>query len=204
MTDADVVEWFAKQKGETCGRLNPYQLNRVLQVPIPTKRGWDWKRHAAILGLSAWVSTKAVAANELPAQPIEPLTQRDYEPSSFTGTSLKPKEGKGIKGVVVSADEKEAMTGVTVYLKGTNIQIATNAKGEFSFQLPEHIDLEKQVVIFSFIGYRPKEVKLKKLLMKNAPVTLELEVAYLGGIGIQWEKPKGNVLFLDKLKHFFS
>jgi len=63
---------------------------------------------------------------------------------------------KTIHGIV-SDNNGTPLTGVTVQVKGTNISTVTNAKGEFSITVPD----EKSVLIFSYAGYDPKEIKLE-------------------------------------------
>ncbi len=53
----------------------------------------------------------------------------------------------------VKDEQGQGLTGVTIIVKGTNIGIISDSKGEFSITVPN----EKSVLIFSFIGYHSEE-----------------------------------------------
>lgn len=55
-----------------------------------------------------------------------------------------------VKGVVRD-EKKQALPGVTVLLKGTNVGVTTNVKGEFSLSVPS---VETAELIFSFVGMK--------------------------------------------------
>jgi len=76
-----------------------------------------------------------------------------------------------IHGIVNDANGKP-VAGVIVEVKGTKILTVTNAKGEFSITVPD----EKSVLVFSYPGYDPKEVKLKS----NEDITVVLKPAIQG------------------------
>src|SRR4051812_29680643 len=63
---------------------------------------------------------------------------------------------KTIRGVVKDKNGTP-LAAVTVQVKGTKIVTITNAKGEFSIIVPD----EKAVLIFNYVGYNSKEVKIK-------------------------------------------
>lgn len=63
-----------------------------------------------------------------------------------------------IKGKVLDKDSV-AIPGVTIRLKGSAIGVATDREGKFSFSIPETKD---PVLIFSFIGMKPQEIKYTK------------------------------------------
>lgn len=65
-----------------------------------------------------------------------------------------------VKGIVKGKTntETEVLSDVNVYLKGTIIGTSTNRKGEFSF--PRKLN-PGDVLIFSYLGFKKKEIKLK-------------------------------------------
>ena len=58
-----------------------------------------------------------------------------------------------IKGTVFDS-KKETMPGASVYVKGTNIGVITDANGKFEIKVPN----EKSILVFSFVGYISQEV----------------------------------------------
>ena len=60
-----------------------------------------------------------------------------------------------VKGRVISADDKKALPGVNVIVKGTSAGTVTGIDGTFSLSLRNKEDL----LVFSFVGYGSQEVK---------------------------------------------
>jgi TonB-linked SusC/RagA family outer membrane protein len=60
-----------------------------------------------------------------------------------------------VKGHVISADEKAAMPGVNISVKGTTYGAVTATDGSFSLSVRTKDD----ILVFSFIGYTTQEVK---------------------------------------------
>lgn len=89
-------------------------------------------------------------------------------------------DSRVIRGVVKDT-EGNVLPGVTVMIKGTGSGVATDRLGNFELNLPEMSDL---VLVFSFVGMEPKEVKAGKedfltVVMQNAVSDLE-EVVVTG------------------------
>jgi TonB-dependent starch-binding outer membrane protein SusC len=70
-----------------------------------------------------------------------------------------------VAGKVISANEKSAITGATLYVKGTTRGTATDIDGKFSIEARDG-----EVLVVSFIGFKRKEVKIS-----GSPITIELE-----------------------------
>ncbi|MDD7914608.1 carboxypeptidase-like regulatory domain-containing protein [Polaribacter ponticola] len=66
-----------------------------------------------------------------------------------------------VKGVVKGKTtyETELLDGANIYLKGTKVATASNKKGAFTF--PEELKIG-DVLVFSYLGYVKKRVKIKK------------------------------------------
>lgn len=72
-------------------------------------------------------------------------------------SSAQMRQNRMITGTV--KDKKGvALAGVSVFIKGTNTGVATDAQGQFRIELPEREDL---VLVFSFVGMDKKEVIYK-------------------------------------------
>jgi len=89
---------------------------------------------------------------------------------------------------VVSDSKGEPLPGVTVLLKGTSIGTATTADGSYSFTIPGN----NGILVFSFIGFLPKEVPVSQassynVILEEDAKALE-EVLVTGALGIQREE----------------
>jgi len=59
-------------------------------------------------------------------------------------------------GRVIGADDKQAIPGASVRIKGTSIGTVTDANGNFSLQTPS----SGQMLVISYIGYQTQEVRV--------------------------------------------
>ncbi len=86
-----------------------------------------------------------------------------------------------ISGTVTNASDKSALAGVSVLVKGTNTGTSTDASGNYAINTPSGATL-----VFSFIGYGPKEVavgnqtKIDVSLLESAEALQEVVVTALG------------------------
>ena len=72
----------------------------------------------------------------------------------------------------VKDKEGNPLPGVSVFIKGTTIGVATDVDGKFKMQLPE---MENMVLVFSFTGMKKQEVKYTKQPVLN--IVMEEDVA---------------------------
>ncbi len=81
-----------------------------------------------------------------------------------------------ITGVVKGADDGKAIPHANITVKGTTRGTTTDASGKYSLEVK---DTDK-VLVFSFLGYEHKEVRIKKSNVIN--VTLKPDVTELGEV----------------------
>lgn len=74
-----------------------------------------------------------------------------------------------LTGVVRHAETKELLSGVNVRLKGGTSSSSTNEKGQFNISIPANT--LKQVLVFSYVGMKNKEITIQK----QATLNVELE-----------------------------
>lgn len=168
MSDAEVVEWLSKQKGNTCGRFRTDQLGKeLLAAAAATRQRWTWR--AAIIALSAWFSTKAAEA-----QAVSSNTKLEQSPPSINNSSTVSPPAKSlaanslaIKGIVLDSTTNAPIPGATVVLKGTHLGVPTDVRGEFNLRLPPDLEIEQQKVLVNFIGLTSQEFSLRDSLMKE-------------------------------------
>ena len=67
-----------------------------------------------------------------------------------------PQQSRTITGKVTSAEDGNGMPGVNVLVKGTKNGTVTDAQGSYSITMSAH----GGTLIFSFIGYETKEIKI--------------------------------------------
>lgn len=102
------------------------------------------------------------------------IARKDAVARDTTGTVEK----WTIKGKVVDVN-KNVLPGVSVYIKGTTIGVATDVKGEYQMTLVPRKDL---VLVFSFIGMKTKELAVKD--QKPLDVVLEEDVSDLDEVKV--------------------
>jgi TonB-linked SusC/RagA family outer membrane protein len=90
---------------------------------------------------------------------------------------LKESPQMQVKGKVTSSDNKDGLPGVSVSIKGTTRGTITNSNGEYA------IDVEPGVVlVFSFVGYLPMEMKVTSETLMN--VELQIDSKMLGEVTV--------------------
>ncbi|MFC6998904.1 energy transducer TonB [Rufibacter roseus] len=124
---------------------------------------------------SAWQSDqKAIAVNKLAADDESRQKAKASAPpkimirgnSSLAGSTASVSAAPMIVGKVVSTDGG-ALPGVTVQIKGTAQVVSTDINGQFQLPLPS----DKQTLVFSYLGFIPKE-----LVVKNNSKPLEVQL----------------------------
>jgi len=96
---------------------------------------------------------------------------------------VEPSQQK-VTVVGVVTDGQEPLQGVNVILQGASIGVSTNEKGEFKF--PQQLK-EGDVLLFSFLGFDSKKIKIKnntgKIQLKLNPEMQEMdELVLLGAV----------------------
>ena len=80
-----------------------------------------------------------------------------------------------VTGQVISSDDGYGLPGVTIQIKGTTIGTVTDLDGNYAIKA-DHQD----VLVFSFVGYKAKEVAIKGKAKIN--VTLEVDAQMLDDV----------------------
>ncbi len=207
MTDAEVVNWIYKQKGNTCGRFRENQLGReLITVTLPQrKRAW----RAALMGILAWLSSKTAEAQTLNTQ--TPAQERVQASPSIIPNSAVPSSSI-FRGIFVDSSSLEPMPGVNVRLAGTSIAKVSGVHGESEIVLPEGTAKENLSLVVSFIGYMTETIPLKelnsqvsnKIRLRPDRASLKEVVVVAGNVQlvrnppVQQNKPQSN--FLQRLK----
>ena len=97
-------------------------------------------------------------------------------------------QNQTITGIVTANDNGSPLPGVSVQIKGTQIGTQTDAKGNYSISVPTG----KETLIFSYVGYVSKEVKIGSKNVIN--VTLASDSKQLSEVVADYEmKSIGNI-----------
>lgn len=83
-----------------------------------------------------------------------------------------------ITGKVTALDDGFALPGVNVVLKGTTKGTVTDARGMYSIQVPS----TGGTLVFSFIGYTTKEIRVGKQNVVNVQLASDIQVLQEEGI----------------------
>ncbi|GHA58001.1 vWA domain-containing protein [Pontibacter akesuensis] len=89
----------------------------------------------------------------------------------FAAVQAQAKEVK-VSGTVTDAATGAALPGVAIKLKGTNQGTTTDSKGKYSLQVPD----DKATLVFSYIGYKPKEVKVGNRQVMDVQLSVDNKV----------------------------
>src|SRR6478609_9762126 len=88
-------------------------------------------------------------------------------------SSFRVVPSRTIMGKVTSNEDGSTLPGVNVVLKGTSTGTVTDGQGNYLITAPD----QGGVLIFSFIGFKTKEVKIG--IKNRIDVTLESDVSQL-------------------------
>lgn len=164
MTDAQIVQFIEKGKGNHCGRFRFDQLDREMSLSVPQ------------YVLSPWAKAGILAASVLLAVPgMSQQTRLSTKPAAqeIVVTQQKDLDSKTpfiIKGIVTDR-EGESLIGVNVLLVGTNTGTITDLEGKFTLRIEQK--LSALALTFSYVGYEPQTVKIKNKRHKLIKVKLE-------------------------------
>lgn len=80
----------------------------------------------------------------------------DSKSQSFLDDGKERSGKKLLTGTVIDGAQKQPMPGVNLVIKGTAIGTTTDSEGQFSIEVSEG-----DILVFSFIGYAPREVSIR-------------------------------------------
>ena len=173
MTDTEIVRYLNQNKGNSCGRFTPEQLNRELETP----------NHWA-MPLSKWVLASTFSLGFMsPKQGLTavPMVQTEKRlVPSHKEILLQDIENEGltdsliIHGSVIDSTDAESIVGASVLIKGTAIGVLTDINGIFVLNIPIEYQNKNIDLTISYIGYAIKEltVKLEDVIDKKVEIKI--------------------------------
>ncbi|WP_375559935.1 carboxypeptidase-like regulatory domain-containing protein [Bernardetia sp. OM2101] len=92
-----------------------------------------------------------------------------------------------VKGKVVD-ENGESLPNATIQIKGTERSTQTDISGNFEIEVKSHND----ILIFSFVGFTPKEIKVFEVPSEIILETGELQIVYCGNVNMHHTPLKIN------------
>ncbi len=102
--------------------------------------------------------------------------------------AVAPAFDRPVRGRVTASDNNEAMPGVSVVVKGSNLGSTTDSEGNFQLSVPDN---QPVVLVFSFVGYTSREVTVTDQTDVNvtiSPTDQTLNEVVVTALGIKREK----------------
>lgn len=87
-------------------------------------------------------------------------------------TTYQQKKGRTVTGTITDAVDGSPLIGVNIKLKGTTTGVISNIDGNYSIE----VDSRKSILIFSYIGYKTREVPVEDLGVINVKLTSDNEL----------------------------
>lgn len=112
---------------------------------------------------------------------------------AFIATAMFAQEKATVSGYLKDAKNGEALIGVTVYKKGSQVGTSTNAYGFYSLTLPKGMD----TLMFSFIGYKTIQKAVNLQASQTINMELEEEGKELEEVVVSSEKEDVNVKSME-------
>ncbi|MBV4358087.1 carboxypeptidase-like regulatory domain-containing protein [Pinibacter aurantiacus] len=189
LSDKQILEYFSKQKGNTCGRFRDDQLDRPLDKQQAKAKVSLWKWIMTV-GFGFWFSNKAVSQTGETQLKTDSKTQLVDAPQDVVYFGMVASvEGKEyvdqkthknlhIKGTVVN-NANEPLAGASISLNGKAYKVSAS-DGTFSINAKIPISKDSVELSVSSIGYETKNVKVlsaskKDMLVEMIPKAAELK-----------------------------
>lgn len=158
LPNEELVDYFKNASKETCGIFTASQLTSYEKNTIPFLKSNTITKGFGLVGFSLLaictntpLNAQEIAGNEAPVK------TELYITTNYKNNSPGVQETYAIKGTIVD-EANEALPGVNIVLKGTTEGTQTDFDGKFEF--PRKL-ATNDVLVFSYIGYETKEVKIK-------------------------------------------
>lgn len=87
-------------------------------------------------------------------------------------TTYQQKKGRTVTGTITDAVDGSPLIGVNIKLKGTTTGVISDIDGNYSIEVDSH----KSILIFSYIGYKTREVPVEDLGVINVKLTSDNEL----------------------------
>ncbi len=143
MTATELVKFFENNQSHTCGIFKTSQMKTYSNSVTTHKKAK--LQYLKVLGF--------VALSMFAFQNIEAQQTNKTKVEQTTNVQ------KGLLAGIVLDQDDLPLPGVSIVLKGTKMGTTTNFEGKYTF--PKQLKKD-DVLVFSYLGYSPKRVKIKE------------------------------------------
>jgi len=165
-TDEQIVSIFEKNKN-LCGRFKSTQLKRELVFSRKEKNNYVTFLASGLFAFIGLSSQDIHSQRETNVVQIDSSNQSDI----IGKVQSQTLEKDSINGLVLD-NAKLPLIGVNVLIKGTNIGTVTDFDGNFSIEAKQG-----ETLVFSYIGYETKEVRITTKLKQNIALEMEEQIS---------------------------
>lgn len=179
MSDSEVLNYFKKNQGNTCGRFAKKQVDKTYVQPQPS---WTpaWMK-AGIL------ASGLLTANGLAAQsnsPKETTIQIDKDSQVTDNQTSESGNNIIIKGTLTD-ENKEPLLFASVTFADTTFGTTTDFDGHYELEIPDYLLNEEEWILeFSYIGFAVETVVVKnnqqQVIHKDVAIDSELSAVSMG------------------------
>ena len=147
----------------------------------------------------------ALYFQEVEAKPIEisntviNFSPVEIEKDTIPQIKSKEKSKTILSGILLDKESNEPLLFATLFLKNSQIGIQSDIEGKFTFNIPDSVKIESEILEISYTGYKTLEIYLDSIdidqYQKIGLLTpkLELEEVNVISFGIRRPTPKERV-----------
>jgi hypothetical protein len=176
MSDEQMLSYLKNKPTHSCGRVRVDQLKTFSPAILPSRisPGMTLLKAGFVSLLLLLVSKQSSGQTTL----AKNLTENVQLPTSHNALQTENVIEQWLNGVVTSAEDGSALPGVNVVLKGASVGTVTDHEGRFSF--PQKLK-EGDVLVFSFIGLRSHEYRIRANDAAEISIKLEMDIEIMMG-----------------------
>jgi len=192
MSDAEIINFFEKNTGKTCGRFTTEQLSQNYKLPQKQYGFIKYIFHFTIPALLVTLKTNAKAVvNKFHKTEIVPTKQKLIQ-----GDTIVVKKDSSITITGKILDEKEVpVPFASVVIKGTRFGVSADKDGSFKIKVKESDTLR-----IAAVSFENQEISIAKFRVSHKVVLKRLEKEYIIGKVIPTTNSRVKVKDIKSIK----
>lgn len=193
LSDSQIISMLTDTSKSHCGRFKASQLERVLTQDKKSPAFIP----AAMLGAVLIAGSAVEEASAMPREPYQ-LETRVADHAAVIAANEIADTAVVITGKITDM-KGTPIPFVSVRIKKSHVGVIADAEGNYRLSVPNNLSKKPLKLIFSFIGYKTKEVLPEgkarlDIQLQDDPKSLDEEEVILGGIAAvrqgAWQKVK--------------
>jgi hypothetical protein len=180
LSDKQIIDLLSTTS-KVCGRIGQTRLDSFNNLD-PVRYLFSWRKLSIAATFVAFVSLLKAEAKAPAAKPLTEQGSLTFSGLKNVGTDTTVTY-KRIFGKVTEVGDTTGIAGARVFIKGTNIQTATDGNGKYTLNVPVS---KSAILVVSYVGYSALETKLE--VSKPAQqynLVIKSNVALLGEVVIR-------------------